>query len=312
MQVRSRAHLRARHDRPMRHIREVQSQAAPCSVSISIDKVSIQFTKLVPKLPKLREQQGGATAGLRQALRFISMVGCNCAGTVHGVNGGTDQRVTCSIANCSAENHISAEAARRAGFDLVALEQQAGLTDILGNTTSADSLARNVRISLLDADGQWVEFVLPTVIVLQTPMNPNCQFTLGQPFFKYRGLSLTAQGMGTRREWNDPDMVWFPEDPQLQEDPNVAYLGISQWQEGTRPKTCTVCGLEFPGLKACGRCVAEATPRAQRPRYCSRDCQRQHWRAEHRAFHQERNMTIAAALGRGGLPADAQGEVRGF
>ena len=226
------------------------------------------------------------------------MVGCNCAGTVHGVNGGTDQRVTCSIANCSAENHISAEAARLAGLDLVALEQQAGLTDILGNTTSADSLARNVRISLLDADGQWVEFVLPTVIVLQTPMNPNCQFTLGQPFFKYRGLSLTAQGMGTRREWNDPDMVWFPEDPQLQEDPNVAYLGISQWQEGTRPKTCTVCGLEFPGLKACGRCVAEATPRAQRPRYCSRDCQRQHWRAEHRAFHQERNMTIAAALGR--------------
>ena len=174
MQVRSRAHLRARHDRPMRHIREVQSQAAPCSVSISIDKVSIQFTKLVPKLPKLREQQGGATAGLRQALRFISMVGCNCAGTVHGVNGGTDQRVTCSIANCSAENHISAEAARLAGLDLVALEQQAGLTDILGNTTSADSLARNVRISLLDADGQWVEFVLPTVIVLQTPMNPNC------------------------------------------------------------------------------------------------------------------------------------------
>ena len=305
----------------MRHIREVQSQAAPL---LRIDKVSIRYrykageayakvdTKLVPKLSKLREQQGGAAAGLRQALRFISMVGCNCAGTVHGVNGGTDQRVTCSIANCSAENHISAEAARRAGLDLVALEQQAGLTDILGNTTSADSLARNVRISLLDADGQWVEFVLPTVIVLQTPMNPNCQFTLGQPFFKYRGLSLTAQGMGTRREWNDPDMVWFPEDPQLQEDPNVAYLGISQWQEGTRPKTCTVCGLEFPGLKACGRCVAEATPRAQRPRYCSRDCQRQHWRAEHRAFHQERNMTIAAALGRGGLPADAQGEVRGF
>jgi len=193
------------------------------------------------------------------------MVGCNCAGTVHGVNGGTDQRVTCSIANCSAENHISAEAARRAGLDLVALEQQAGLTDILGNTTSADSLARNVRISLLDADGQWVEFVLPTVIVLQTPMNPNCQFTLGQPFFKYRGLSLTAQGMGTRREWNDPDMVWFPEDPQLQEDPNVAYLGISQWQEGTRPKTCTVCGLEFPrpqGLRALRRGGDAAGPAA--------------------------------------------------
>ena len=68
-------------------------------------------------------------------------------------------------------------------------------------------------------------------------------------------------------------------------------------------EVCVVCGTVPQKVKRCMKC--------HRAVYCSKDCQRQHWRAEHRAFHQERNMTIAAALGRGGLPADAQGEVRG-
>lgn len=239
----------------------------------------------------------------------------NCAGTVAGVNGGTDQRVACSIANCSAVNSIDAETARRAGLELADLERRVTLTDAFGQSTSAGALARNVRISLRDADGQWVEFLLPTLLV-QRQMNPHCRVTLGQPFFKtfgeiYGGLSLSSEGLGGG-PLGGSNGQWFPEDPDVQESPDDAFVGYSQWQPGTTPKTCTVCGLEFPGLKTCGACRAEATPRAQQPLYCSRECQRRHWQSEHRAFHRKRNDAIDGALGRGGLPADAQGVVRGF